>query len=139
MPINYISTYFSIRQHKACSGLSGAATIGLPFKLFGFKTFMLFSLSFCNIASWIDLHLCVLIVQYNSKVFHALFKAYSFSFLVKFEEYLSTNLRKFWKTFWFVLLETGYKSGYLNCCWVQYDRYKILYPSLSTPLLYYFL
>ena len=36
---------------KACVGLFGPAAMGLPFKSFGFKKFMMVSLSFCNIAS----------------------------------------------------------------------------------------
>ena len=61
-----------LKELKVCVGLSGPTTIGLPFKSFGFKTFMMMPLSFCNIASridlfwlsWIDfLNLCVLIVQ----------------------------------------------------------------------------
>ena len=42
---------FSIRELKACVGLFGPATVGLAFKSFGFRTFMMVSLSFCNIAS----------------------------------------------------------------------------------------
>ena len=42
---------FSKRELKAWVGLFGPVTMSLLFKLFGFKTFMMVSLSFCNIAS----------------------------------------------------------------------------------------
>ena len=42
---------FSIRELKASDGLFGPAAMALPFKLFGFKTFWMMSLLFCDIAS----------------------------------------------------------------------------------------
>ena len=41
---------FSVRKLKACAWLFGPVTIGLLFKSFGFETFMIVSLSFCDIA-----------------------------------------------------------------------------------------